>query len=408
MYDEDTAQEIAHKSVTSPITSFELISAETDLSALNLNWRERDLPEKLRTKHVHRLHPYMGKFIPQIVEIFLRKFQPKLVYDPFCGSGTTLVEASVLGVDCIGTDISAFNAMISRVKTDSYDLSKLSSECHNILKHLPDTPGRATESATELIVDKHEPNLPVSLEESVSDYIKMWFAERSRNELIHFRQQIENYYYKEFFRIVLSRSARSARLVKHFDLDFPKHPQTEPYECLKHGRICEPVKEARKFLIRYTEDAYNRVADYSRLKTTAQVEVIHGDSRSVSLPKGIELVITSPPYIGLIDYHEQHRYAYELLELEDKGSLEIGAASKGSSQMARKEYISSMNEVFLHTRDHMVNDGVLAIVVHDKYNLYDPTQVGFESFGRLERHVNRRTGRRSGAFHESILLWKKK
>ena len=48
--------------------------------------------EYKRTKHVHRLHPYLGKFIPQLVEVFLRKYFNKgdTVLDPFSGSGTTL------------------------------------------------------------------------------------------------------------------------------------------------------------------------------------------------------------------------------------------------------------------------------------------------------------------------------
>ena len=44
------------------------VTSLTALTDLNLNWRERDLPEKERTRHVHRLHPYLGKFIPQLVE----------------------------------------------------------------------------------------------------------------------------------------------------------------------------------------------------------------------------------------------------------------------------------------------------------------------------------------------------
>jgi hypothetical protein len=72
-----------------PFIDFASVTPRTPLSSLNLNWRERDLPERLRTKHVHRLHPYLGKFIPQIVEIFLRKYTPTIVCDPFCGSGTT-------------------------------------------------------------------------------------------------------------------------------------------------------------------------------------------------------------------------------------------------------------------------------------------------------------------------------
>ena len=64
----------------------------------------------------------LGKFIPQLVEIFLRKFQPKTVCDPFSGSGTTLVEAAALGINAVGSDISEFNSLIARVKTGSYDL----------------------------------------------------------------------------------------------------------------------------------------------------------------------------------------------------------------------------------------------------------------------------------------------
>ena len=86
MYDNTVAHKISKQYNQTPLVNFASVNLNTKLEDLNLNWRERDLPEMERTKHVHRLHPYMGKFIPQLVEIFLRKYQPKLVYDPFCGS----------------------------------------------------------------------------------------------------------------------------------------------------------------------------------------------------------------------------------------------------------------------------------------------------------------------------------
>ena len=49
-------------------------------------------------------------------------------------------------------------------------------------------------------------------------------------------------------------------------------------------------------------------------------------------------MITSPPYPGLIDYHEQHRYAYELLGLDDRREHEIGAAASGTSKAALAAY----------------------------------------------------------------------
>ena len=120
------------------------------------------------------------------------------------------------------------------------------------------------------------------------------------------------------------------------------------------------------------------------------------------------MVFTSPPYVGLIDYHEQHKYAYELLGLENNDRLEIGAAKNGKSAQAKADYIRGINEVFIHTRDYMSKNGLMLIVVNDKHRLYDPAKLGFAEIGRVERHVNRRTGRREGAFFESILIWKKK
>ncbi|MFW0837432.1 MAG: DNA methyltransferase [Candidatus Komeilibacteria bacterium] len=396
MYDNKVAQKIAKQYQQTPLTNFSSINFDTDLETLNLNWRENDLPEIARTKHVHRLHPYMGKFIPQMAEIFLRKFNPKLVYDPFCGSGTTLVEANALGIDSIGTDISVFNTLLSKVKTDKYDIELLDKEIRDILKRMSkyEKDFLNDEKVNKLFATKNE-------------YINDWFADRTKKELLCYLRLIKDYEYQDLLKIILSRSARSARLVTHYDLDFPKKPQKTPYKCFKHRRVCTPVQEAYKFLSRYSIDALQRVKEFNKIRTKADVKIFHDDSRTVILPKDIDMVFTSPPYIGLIDYHDQHKYAYELLGLKNNETREIGPAKRGSSEDAKKEYIKGINDVLLHTRNYMTKNGIMAIVVNDKHNLYNPSDVGFKSIGRVERHVNRRTGRRNGAFYESILIWQK-
>jgi hypothetical protein len=114
------------------------VTPETPLDALNLNWRERDLTERERTKHVNRLHPYLGKFVPQLVEIFLRKYwiPGQKVLDPFCGSGTTLVQANELDIHAVGYDISAFNVLLCRAKMVRYDLDVLRREALDVLERL--------------------------------------------------------------------------------------------------------------------------------------------------------------------------------------------------------------------------------------------------------------------------------
>jgi site-specific DNA-adenine methylase len=378
-----------------PFTDFSSITSETDLKTLNLNWTEKDLPERQRTKNVHRLHPYLGKYIPQLVEIFLRKYSPKTVYDPFCGSGTTLIEANILGIDSVGVDISTFNCLISKVKTDKYNILDVETDIYNIIEE------------TKNNLYKNRENLGAY--KTDSEYVNSWFSENARRELLCYLSLIPNYQHQDLLKVILSRSARSARLTTHFDLDFPKKPQIGPYKCYKHGKICKPTDEAFKFLKRYSTDTIKRIKEFSKIRTDAKVDIFCEDSRKVVLPE-IDLVITSPPYVGLIDYHEQHRYSYELLGLDKKEELEIGAAYKGRSNGAKKEYIEQIGEVFANARKYLKDDGVVVIVVHDKDALYEELapKIGFELEEKLKRHVNRRTGRRGSDFFEEILIWRKK
>lgn len=384
------------------------VSAGTPVENLNLNWREHDLPEKIRTKHVHRLHPYLGKYIPQLVEVFLRKyFSPgETVLDPFCGSGTTLVQANELGINSIGYDISAFNTLLTSVKLTKYDVQKARAELYDILKKTR----LATQGKTDPQLTLWKEKSPNGKTKNSNVYISKWFAPTARKELLTYRDLIfsEGYEYQDLLKIVLSRSARSARLVTHYDLDFPKTPQTNPYWCYKHSRICEPTKEAYKFLERYSIDTAYRLEEFSHLRTESDWSVVHGDSRTAHFPL-IDGVITSPPYVGLIDYHRQHEYAYQLLGLEDKSEFEIGPASNGVGQSAKLQYQQMLISVFRNIANSVKVGGRVIVVASDKFGLYEQIAdaSGFKVDQIIKRHVDRRTGRRFSKFYESIFIWQK-
>jgi hypothetical protein len=368
--------------------SQEALYAEIDLE---LSWSERQLPQAERTKHVHRLHPYLGKFIPQLVEVFLRRhFAPgQCVYDPFIGSGTTLVEANGFGADAVGCDISAFNCLLSRVKTARYSLGSLEMSLRTTLEE-------ARRMGPADIAD-------------ASSWLRQWFAPQALGELLRYRdvaQQRLDGDAGDVAKVILSRAARSARLTPHFDLDFPRVPVQGPYHCHKHKRECRPVEEADKFLGRYTSDTVRRLRAFAPVQTDRRVDVLHADSRTVDLGSRPSGVITSPPYPGLIDYHEQHRYAYELLGLEDKRSQEIGAAEAGTNKLSIRQYVDDMIAVFRRTGEQLAPGAPVVIVVNDSRLLYPEILEGSGLVidGRHTRHVNRRTGRRAGEFFEEVIV----
>ncbi len=357
---------------------------------LALSWSEQALPQAERTKHVHGLHPYLGKFIPQLVEELLRRhFRPgQGVYDPFCGSGTTLVEANVYGCDAIGCDISAFNCLLAEVKT---------------ARHRPALLELGLKGALEEARRCRPPSL-----DRAGAWLRRWYAPRALAELLAYRQAIGGLDARvaPVAQVILSRAARSARLTTHFDLDFPRRPAVRPYFCHKHKRTCRPVQEARKFLQRYTADTLRRLDEFSRLRSDRRVAVLHADARSARLPFPAAGVITSPPYPGLIDYHEQHRYAYELLGLEDRRQNEIGSAAEGVSRSALRRYVAAMAAAFGNAADQLPPRAPVIIVVHDSRRLYPEilARAGLTLEQSLTRHVNRRTGRRQGEFFEDVLV----
>jgi len=142
---------------------------------LALSWSESDLPERERTKHVHRLHPYLGKFVPQLVEELLGRYvrHRGRVLDPFAGSGTTLVQSLESGHDAVGVDVAPFNCLLMRVKTGDHDVDALRRDLE------------AARAGAEALAWDGEPPA------RASEYVLAWYAPRAAAELLSFRASLE-------------------------------------------------------------------------------------------------------------------------------------------------------------------------------------------------------------------------
>lgn len=446
----------------------------------DLNWALsfEQYKEAETTKHVHRLHPYKGKFIPQLVEYFLDNHTDKfkkevyfkpgdIVYDPFSGSGTTMVQACELGIHAVGNDVSAFNAMIGNCKVTKYNLVDVQAEIDRISKALKSflTDHKTLEFEDKLLKELYVFNnkyFPVPLykykvkhkeidekiygEEKEKDFlptfnklvkeykIKLrqdnedsfldkWYTQHIRDEIQFVFDEIKkigNSDTKKIVSVILSRTIRSCRATTHADLATLLEPITATYYCGKHGKICKPLFSILKWWETYSKDTVKRLSQYDKLRKDTYHECLTGDSRNIDLVEGlnkinpdfaklvekqkIKGIFSSPPYVGLIDYHEQHAYAYDLFGFERNDELEIGPLFKGQGREAKQSYIQGLSDALNNAKKYLVDDYDIFLVANDKYNMY-PTiaeNAGMHIVNQYKRPVLNRTEKDKGAYAEII------
>lgn len=250
------------------------------------------LPESIQTgatyiikqpnpnSYTHGMFKYPCKFIPEIPRWGIKTYLPEkngIIFDPFSGSGTTLLEANINGIDAYGTEIDDIAKLIIKVKTtvlQPVQIALLDQYYEEIINRI---------SQAEI-----EPFIPAIAN------LKHWFSEKTINELGRMKVYIDNIEdrdIQDFFKLCM---ASIIKRVSNADDTSPK-----PYVSNKVIKIPPDVeKEFTSVFSRYKQMMLN----LSAIKKMGNTEIIQGDALDFSVPAGVDLAITSPPYINAFDY----------------------------------------------------------------------------------------------------------
>ena len=173
-------------------------------------------------------------------------------------------------------------------------------------------------------------------------------------------------------------------------------------------------------------DTLNRLLEFDKLRTNTIQICLAGDGKTINIveqvktrnskfadlisEKEIRGIFSSPPYVGLINYHEQHAYAYDIFSFERKDKLEIGSLSNGQGKEARESYVQGISEILINCKKYLQDDYDIFLVANDKYNLY-PTianLAGMTIVNQFKRPVLNRVEKDRSAYAEIIFHLKEK
>lgn len=301
-----------------------------------------------KSEHVHGLHPYPAKFIPHIPRALIGALASEgdVILDPMCGSGTTLVEASVAGHQSVGVDLNPIATLVSRAKTTALS--------HTARQALRSLAARFEAAATDATTheDVAEATLPVFHNRD------KWFASNVLRELA---------YAKEAILDLRESEARDFGLCAFSSiLVAVSNQESETRWCAKPHDL--PDGATLQKLATKLTDGLARAVAFTDIRGASST-VHTGDARHLPVAdESVGLVVTSPPYANSHDYYLYNKLRMFWLshDVADVQRREIGSRNRHSDLKEDiSTYTAAMLTVLLECHRVLRPGGTAAIVVAD-------------------------------------------
>ena len=266
----------------------------------------------------HYLFRYPAKFHPPVARSLLDEFTKpsNLVLDPFCGSGTLLVEALVSGRRCIGIDIDPVAAAVSAAKTHSVNPGHLKSSAERLTTNLrrlerPETEYNLRNMPGTDISPRAYADAASALRQWIPAIPNLghWFRRYVVIDLARIRRAIETVdipeTHRRLFAVVLASTIRNA---SNADPVPVSGLEVTAYMLRREaaGRVVNPYALFRTAMKKAV--AAHRAFASAVVRGTS-IRITQGNATDIGqhVRANVDAVITSPPYHGAVDYYRRHQ-----------------------------------------------------------------------------------------------------
>src|SRR3990172_2476855 len=259
----------------------------------------------------HSLHEYKGRFYPQLAKSLMNYAGIKkgdTVLDPFCGSGTTLVESFLFGANAVGIDINPIAFLLAKAKVKSLLLTP--KDLTTIQKTFDNLKERACWQRVS--IDRYNQTLD-------TEYLKNWFPENNLKKIFAIQEiilSLDSEICQLFAKVVLSNLLRDYFYQNPSQLRIKRRQDTPPENLIETFRrnLAEHVESLVRFQL------------LNRIEPVSNVQNYLGDIRtlikSANLkPNSIDVVITSPPYATALPYVDTDRLSLFAFGFTDKSNF---------------------------------------------------------------------------------------
>ena len=259
----------------------------------------------------HCYHTYPAMMIPQVARTLIHNFKPKgqckLLFDPYMGSGTSLVEASICGINCVGTDINPLARLISKAKTT----------CFNA-KAIEDTLSQIQLFNFTYDVEKVK-NTDFT---RISNYT-FWYSEDVLLKLSYISEFIKNLdtEIQLFFNIALSEVVRECSFTRNGEFKRFKmnEKQLKTFNPDVFGLFESKVVRNLNGLKQFNSQKHNKLTQVCDFNTVNNIPA------SILKPESVDMIVTSPPYGDshtTVAYGQFSRWANEWFEFENAKNID--------------------------------------------------------------------------------------